>query len=367
MSQVPATGSSAAAIERLRRTLVGITALAIAAALARTLADVAILVFAAALAGTILRGGAERFGKLVRLRAGAALTIILVGLMVLAVLAVWLRGPALVAEGFHLYGEIRRQVAALRGELGRTPWGLELVRRTHVVIDNAGSHAAGLISGFASGTIGALGSLLLLLVAALYFAASPGLYVRGTLRLLPPERRERGAAILAALAHSLRWWFVGQACDMVVVGLLTAIGLAVLGVPLAGTLGVVAGLCNFVPYIGALAGAVPAILIALGQGPMQALSVAGLFLVVQTLEGNVIAPTVQRRTVELPPVLTIFSQTVLGALFGPLGLILATPMTAAAMVLVRKIYIEELLGDRSEARLTTGTRSAPDDGHQDCA
>ena len=102
------------------------------------------------------------------------------------------------------------------------------------------------------------------------------------------------------------------------------------------------------PYIGALAGAVPAVLIALGEGPMQALSVAGLFLVVQTLEGNVIAPVVQRRTVELPPVLTIFSQTVLGALFGPLGLILATPMTAAAMVLVRKIYIEDMLGDREE-------------------
>ncbi len=341
--------TSAAAIERLRRTVVAVAALAVVAALAPKLADVAILVFAAALAGTILRGAAERFGRLIHLRAGAALAVILLGLLGLFALAVWLRGPSLVREGTHLYGEILRQEGALRGELARTSWGAALVSRAHALLDNAGAHVAGLISGFASGTIGALGSLALLLVAALYFAASPGLYVRGALRLLPVERRARGSAILAALAHSLRWWFVGQACDMLVVGLLTAIGLFVLGVPLAGTLGVVAGLCNFVPYIGALAGAVPAILVALGQGPTQALSVAGLFLVVQTLEGNVIAPIVQRRTVELPPVLTIFSQTVLGALFGPLGLILATPMTAAAMVLVRKLYVEDVLGDRSEA------------------
>ena len=66
---------------------------------------------------------------------------------------------------------------------------------------------------------------------------------------------------------------------------------------------------------------------------------------VQSLEGYLVAPLIQKRTVELPPVLTIMSQTVLGTLFGPLGLILATPLTAASMVLVRKLYVEDVLGD----------------------
>lgn len=333
------------ALERLRRTLVALAALAVVAALAPTLADVALLVFAAALLATVLRGAAERFGRLIGLGAGTALAVILVGLLGLVAAAGWFRGPVLFREGGRLGHEIALQVAALRGELARTPWGAEVVTRAKSYLGEAGSHVAGLISGFASGTLGALGSLAVLLVAALYFAAAPGLYVRGTLRLLPPRWRPRGAEIMGALAHTLRWWFLGQFVDMVVVGALTGVGLGLLGVPLAGTLGVIAALFNFVPYIGALAGAVPAVLIALGQGPVEALSVAALFVAVQTLEGNVIAPLVQRRTVELAPVLTIFSQTVLGALFGPLGLILATPATAAATVLVRMIWIEGVLGD----------------------
>ena len=204
---------------------------------------------------------------------------------------------------------------------------------------------AGMISGVATGTLGALGSLVVLAAAALYFAVSPDLYVNGTLRLIPPRHRERGHEIMHAVGTTLRWWFLGQAVDMLVVGVLTGAGLLALGIPLWGTLAVIAALCNFVPYIGALAGAVPAILVALGHGPQSALWVAALFVCVQSLEGYLVAPLIQKRTVELPPVLTIMSQTVLGTLFGPLGLILATPLTAASMVLVRKLYVEDVLGD----------------------
>ena len=116
--------------------------------------------------------------------------------------------------------------------------------------------------------------------------------------------------------------------------------------PLAGELATIATLFNFVPYIGAICGAAPAVLVALGINPGLAIEVVCLFLAVQFFEGNVVAPLVQRRTVEMPPVLTIFSQTVFGTLFGPLGLILATPIAAALMVAVRMVYIEGVLGDR---------------------
>ena len=119
--------------------------------------------------------------------------------------------------------------------------------------------------------------------------------------------------------------------------------------PLAGTLALIATLCNFVPYIGAISGAVPAVLVALGQGG-ACVRGRGLFLVVQGFEGNVVAPLVQRRTVELPPVLTIFSQTIFGSLFGPLGLVLATPIAAALMVAVRIVYVEGVLGEPPSCR-----------------
>ena len=177
----------------------------------------------------------------------------------------------------------------------------------------------------------------------MYFAASPGLYVDGAVRLLPVGWRGRAREVLDALGGALRSWFVGQAIDMAVVGGLSLAGVVILGVPLAPLLAGIAALCNFVPYVGAIGGAVPAVLVALGQGPDQALWVAGLFAVVQALEGNVIAPLVQARTVNLPPALTILSQTVFGALFGAMGLILATPLLAAGMVAVRMVYVEDVL------------------------
>jgi predicted PurR-regulated permease PerM len=114
-------------------------------------------------------------------------------------------------------------------------------------------------------------------------------------------------------------------------------------VKLALTLALIAGLFNFVPYIGALTGAVPAIAVAFAQGPQMAAYTALLYAAVQTLEGNVIAPLIQKRTVDLPPALTILSQTLLGSLFGIIGLILATPLAAAGMTAVRMVYVESVL------------------------
>ncbi|MBV8914390.1 MAG: AI-2E family transporter, partial [Acetobacteraceae bacterium] len=113
-------------------------------------------------------------------------------------------------------------------------------------------------------------------------------------------------------------------------------------------LALIAALLNFVPFVGAISGAVPAVLVALGQGNGPAIEVGALFVAVQALEGNVIAPVVQHRTVELPPLVTILAQTVFGTLFGIGGLVLATPIAAALLVLVRMIYVEDVLGDRAD-------------------
>ena len=149
------------------------------------------------------------------------------------------------------------------------------------------------------------------------------------------------------IGTTLQLWFLGQLADMIIVTILVGAGLFLLGVPLAMTLAIFAGLLNFVPYVGALAGAVPAILVAFSQSPTLALWVTLVFVGVQMLEGSVIAPLIQRRTISLPPALTILSQTILGTLFGAFELILATPLVAALLTAVRMIYIEGVVEDTS--------------------
>jgi predicted PurR-regulated permease PerM len=117
------------------------------------------------------------------------------------------------------------------------------------------------------------------------------------------------------------------------------------GVPLAPTLGVIAGVLNFIPNFGPIIAAVPAILIALMKGPGLALYTGGVYLVVQMVDGYILTPLVDRRSVELPPVLTISAQLLLGVLFGFVGLLVASPLTATGMILVKMLYIEDVLGD----------------------
>jgi len=310
------------------------------------LADVCLLVFAAALLAVVLRGLADRLGAVLGIGPGWSLALVVLGLALLAASLVWWRGPVTLDEVVQLRGNLGERLGYLRQLVQQSSWGRAALGRFGSYLSGSEGAIAGAMAGVATSTLGALGSLLVLLFTALYFAASPQLYVDGTVRLLPPRMRGRGREVMHALGKTLGRWFAGQAVDMVVVGLLSWAGLAALGVPLAPTLALVAGLCNFVPFIGALAGAVPAVLIALGHGTNQAVWVAGLFLAIQMLEGNLIAPLVQRRAVQLPPALTILSQTVLGTLFGLTGLILATPLTATGMAVVRMVYVEGVLEKR---------------------
>lgn len=136
---------------------------------------------------------------------------------------------------------------------------------------------------------------------------------------------------------------------MIVIGVLTAIGLWLLGVPMAVTLALIAALLTFIPNIGPILAVVPAALLALLQSPMQVVYVCLLYFGIQTFESYLLTPLVQRRTVSLPPALTIFAQVLAAVLLGGLALSLATPMAAALVVLVRMLYLEDVLGDREPA------------------
>lgn len=335
----------AEALTRIANVLMWSLVIAVSVAGLWLFSDVLLLLFAATLISCQLRGAARQISEHVHIRYGIALTIIvlLIGSAVAAI-SYW-RGPAVVSELQIVYDQINDEISRFWQHFGQADWLQGVVERVKSYLGNKTSVLAGSAAGFVTSGIGNLGSLLLILVAAVYLAASPTLYERGLVRLLPKPWRPRAAAVLREEGRTLRRWFLGQLLDMIAIGVMTGVGLWALGVPLAPTLGLIAALCNFVPYIGAIGGSVPAIIVAFGQSPQTALWVTLLFITVQTIEGNLISPLISRRTVDLPPVLTLFSQTVLGTLFGPLGLVLATPITAATVLLVRMVYVEAILGD----------------------
>jgi predicted PurR-regulated permease PerM len=307
------------------------------------LRDVLLLAFASILLGCLLRAASLWVSRVGRISPSWALLLVIVaGLAVFGALGIW-RGSEIAGQSATLVKQLRGQAQNALDAVQSTDWGGQLLAHLQQAGPSVLDGIGGFLTGFASSTLGLGGGLLLIGATGVFLALSPGTYVNGTLRLLPPSWRGRGREIMEQLGRTLQSWFMGQLVDMLVVTLLTGVGLALLGMKLALTLAVFAGLMNFVPFIGALVGAVPALVVAIGQSPGMALWVAGLFIVVQGLEGNVIAPLVQKRTVALPPALTIFAQTLLGTLFGALGLVLATPIMAAVMVLVRMGYVESVL------------------------
>jgi predicted PurR-regulated permease PerM len=316
---------------------------------ATVLQEVLLIVFAAILGACILRGAATWLHARIGLGTGWCLGLVIVLLVLLLGGVLWLQGPRVTAQAATVADTVSQQVKHLWSNLQDNPLFQRLMPRLKDQADSALGGLTSKVPGLASSALGVGGDLVVILVTAIFLAASPDTYETGFLRLLPLGWRPRGREVLDGLGHTLQLWFLGQFADMVVVAVLTGAGLYLLGVPLALTLALIAGLFNFVPYIGALAGAVPALAVAVAQSPQTALYVAILFAVVQTLEGNVIAPLIQKRTVDLPPALTILSQTILGTLFGIMGLILATPLTAVAMVAVRMVYVESMLENGSRS------------------
>jgi predicted PurR-regulated permease PerM len=179
----------------------------------------------------------------------------------------------------------------------------------------------------------------------LFLAFDPDLYKRSLVRLVPIDRRDHALEVIESATGALWRWTLARLLSMAAVCVGATVGFWIIGLPLALMLGVFAGLMNFIPNLGPLIWLAPTVLLALTQGPVEALYVGIVFLVVQTTEGYVITPLVQQRMVNLSPAVALSVQVIFGALWGFAGLALATPITAMGLVIVRKVYIEGVLGD----------------------
>jgi len=312
--------------------------------------DVLLIGFAGFIVAVFFDACAGAVHRVTRLPRGWSLFVAILLLVAVTVVGGLLFLPSVVAQLNELFVRLPTLLTDLRVALERTSWGNTLLTsfpETAALSGEAGSVFAG-VGSTVSITVNSIANAVFIVVIGVFLAATPGTYQRGLLRLVPSEFEGRVKTLLGEAIATLQAWLIGQAIAMFFVGLFTAVGLTLAGVPFALALGIIAGLLDIIPFFGPLLAAIPAILIGFTNGVWTGVWAAVVFLVVQQLEGNVIQPLVQRRAVQIPPALLVLSLIVMGNLFGFLGVLVATPLAAVILLLVKHLYVRGVLGKRAD-------------------
>lgn len=317
-------------------------------------ADFIVLTMAAALAAVALNhlaAAAQRRVGLPR-KAGVLLLVVLAigGGLALAAFA----GGQIASEFANLAKEVPRSLSGLRETVLSNPLG-EHLRPLFSEGGNSLQPARifGSLGGWVSSFAGAVSGLFFFLAVSFYLAIQPDVYVGGLLRLLKtPSRQRKARQVLDELYDRLWNFLLGQFSAMALIGVLTALGLSVLGIPYALALGLTAGALCFIPVLGPALSFVPAVLVGLSEGTDEALKVALLYAGIQAVESNLITPLIQKRMADVPPALLLLSQAVAGALFGFVGVALAAPIVVVAMVLVEQLHLQP---ERDPAEISVGS------------
>jgi predicted PurR-regulated permease PerM len=328
------------------------------------LAPVLLLIFGGVLVAILFRTLADGMSRWLGLSYGWALGLALLLLTAGVSAGLYLGGHLVANQLAELSDQIPRSLEKLRKDLSASPWGRQLLRAAPTSTEEvpvkqevAASYATGALYSVTQ----MLAAALVVLFLGVYLAIDPDKYSHGALRQAPPRHRPRLLEVMGEIHHKLRWWLLGQLLCMLIIGVATTIGLALLGVPLALALGVIAAVLAFIPNFGPVISAVPAVLLAFVLSPLTALYVVILYLALQTVESYLITPLIEQHVVSIPPVLTISAQVGMGLLFGVGGVIVATPLVAAAQVAITRLYIEDAL----ESELVVGDEFLTPGNQQD--
>lgn len=301
-----------------------------------------LLFFAAILCSLLLTTAADWLRAKLKLPHGVALATVVFISAGLAALGIWQRGSAIAEQFLKLQVDLPLAIHKLHGQIQATDWGQWLLTRLRENAQQTSglTFAASRIGGVLLTGATAVGALMILCIASLYFAAEPETYLKGLRFITPLRYQNMLERCLAGAATQLRWWLLAKFVSMTAVGILVFIGLWVLRIPLAGTLGVIAAFLTFIPNVGPILSAVPAGLLAFAISPGKGLLTISLFFLVHFIEGNFVTPLAERQIVKLPPALTLAVQLLLATVTGVLGVALAAPLTAAASGIVLAIRSE---------------------------
>jgi predicted PurR-regulated permease PerM len=312
--------------------------------------DVIMLIFSAALFAIFLRGLALPLSRYTKLPEVASVLLVFVVLIGVLAGAIAMLAPSVARQAQVLRVELPKSAEKAGAYISQYDWGKTIIEQlpsTQSIVEKV--EISSLLSGVGgvfSSTVGIVGNIFIGILIAVYIAVEPRVYLNGFVRLFSINKRARISEVLDAVGETLRWWLIGKAGSMLFIGVLTWIGLSILGVPLALTLGLIAALLSFIPNFGPIISVLPALLVAFVDAPVKAAYVAGLYLGIQMIESYLVTPFIERETVALPPALTMIFQLTLVVTLGFAGLVLATPLLAMILVVVQMVYVQDVLGDQ---------------------
>jgi predicted PurR-regulated permease PerM len=251
----------------------------------------------------------------------------------------WFMGSKIQTQISDLSDTLPHTISNARVRLGETPLGRKVLQATS---GGSSDKLFATVGSFFSTSFGVLGNMYIILFLGIFFTASPSLYKDGLILLIPPGHKDLARHIINRTSLSLKGWLKGTMISMVMLIILMPIGLTIMGIPLALVLGLLAGILVIVPNFGSFIAMIPGVLLALTINTNTAIIVALIYIGVQTLVQNIIAPIIQKKMINMPPALTIIGQLVMGVLGGAMGIIMAVPALAVMMILVDEIYVKKI-------------------------
>lgn len=302
------------------------------------LSQLLLVVFACALVAMMVAGLAARLRRRLHLPAWLAFTLAVVLPLAFVVAAFSLFGAAMATQFQLLLDSLPAALRAAQDMLMASEAGRRVLAEVPGLMPS-GARVIEVVQSVLSDVGTVVSMVAIILVGGIYFAAQPSLYTRSLLALVPPERRLSAMRSWKRIVGSLHAWLRAQGVGMAFVGIATGTGLSIVGIPGAPAIGLVAGLCEFVPYLGTFVVAIPAILIGFSISLETGIWTIVVIVAVQQIQGNLVSPMAQSRLADLPPALTIFALIAFGVLMGPLGVILAVPLTVVGVALLRERVI----------------------------
>ena len=319
--------------------VVGIVSLAVIVLLLfKSLFSLVLLTLASVLMAVYFHGFAGLLKKYLHLSPKLSLVLSVVLNVLLLVGFLWFVGARLGQQVGELSDTLPQTIQQAKGQLSQSTIGSKILD----YLDRSGNSkkTMAIARQFFSSSFGILSDLYIVILMGLFFTASPGLYKRGIVHLLPEKAKDKGDELLNELNDVLKKWLKGQIFGFFFIAVLTGIGLLIIGMPLILTLALMAGILNLIPNFGPIIALVPAGLLALMQGPTTALIVVGMYTLIQIIQSAVTQPLIQKKMISIPPALIIIGQVAMGAVGGFWGVLLATPVVAIIMTTVNKLYVK---------------------------
>jgi len=305
----------------------------------KTLFSLFLLVFAGILIAIFFHGFAGLLRRYLHLPHTVSVIISVLFNILLLVAFFWFVGNRLSQQITQLSDTLPTTIENAKDKLSQSTLGSKVLDFLNTSGNSEKTRQV--VKSFFSSSFGVVSDLYIVLLLAMFFTASPAIYKRGIVHLLPSKAKDKGDELLKKLGTILKKWLKGQIIGIVFIAVLTAIGLLIVGMPLVLTLALIAGLLNFIPNFGPIIALVPAVLIAFLQGPNTAIIIICMYTGIQIIQSAVEQPLIQKKMVNIPPALTIMGQVAMGALGGFWGVLLATPIVAIIMTIVNDLYVKQ--------------------------